>query len=945
MPPTRPRLEETSAEQLVAIDLETTGFDPAADRIIEIGAVRLTAERDGTIAETGRFVTFVDPGQTLPGAIVRITGIHDDDLVGAPPLDDAIGRLREFLGDGATLVGHNVGFDAAFLERAGLVPLPRLDTAELASILLPSAPSYALQRLAADEAIVPDAAHRALHDALTCASVLTALARRARDLPPLVLEECRAQAEVLGPAYAAFFERALLASWKVAEPISARPGDVVRGPDAISARPSGGERAPLADERRDKEEGPTGARATEGGTRRAGPQPGASPGRALMHPGASEDFAFLATRWPGYEERLEQVELAVAIERTFETGGVLVAEAGTGIGKSLAYLVPALRRAAMGERVVVSTHTLPLQDQLVRKDLPALQAALGTGIPVAVLKGRSNYLCPRRWQIFRGAASTRDEVRLALKTLVWRTSTESGDRAEINLMGGEGALWPRISSDDETCDGRRCARVAGGCYLQRARERAASSGIVVVNHALLLYDARMRNALLPEADHAVVDEAHHLEDVASDVFGYRLEDARLRRDLDRVARSPLVIEALRDERGERAEALRADVEKARERGAETFAALAALLPGDVPGGDDKLRITGALRASDDRWLPVEIAAERLADSLAAILTECERLEGAASLEEEDQRDELAAAAVEIMGTRLAIARGIHDPRPGDIVWLAVQGDRSTGLYVAPEHVGAALRRSLVDRYRSVVMTSATLAVAGSMDFTLDRYGLRDVANTLVLGSSFDHAGRSVLIVPNDVAYPSDAAFASDVAVTVEEIARAIGGRTLVLFTSHTAMREVAALIEPLEDEGIAVLAQGLGGSRRAIVERFAQGGAVLLGTQSFWEGVDLPGDLLRCVVIAKLPFAVPDDPLVAGRSERYEDPFREFQVPRAALRLRQGFGRLLRTRTDRGAVVLMDRRVLERDYGPTFIASLPDVRVRRVEREGIADLVAHAGGA
>ncbi|MBI2773939.1 MAG: hypothetical protein HYX56_05560 [Chloroflexi bacterium] len=900
------------------------------DGIVEIGAVRLVPSADGELAPGDRFVTLVDPGQSLGSAVARLTGIANADLVGAPTPAAVIEALRRFLGQEATLVGHNVGFDAGFLENAGLGRLPRLDTAELASILLPGAPSYALQRLAADEAIVPEAAHRALHDALTCASVLTALAHRARSLPPLILEECRGQAELLGLAYVAFFERALSAAlkttWMEAQPSSARPGDVAGEP---------GSRMRQRGEQTERAEGGQGRGSPE---RRAGETPappaGASPGRALL------SFRRLEGSMPGYEERPEQIELATAIERTFETGGVLVAEAGTGIGKSLAYLVPALARAEMGERVIVSTHTLPLQDQLVRKDLPALQDALGTDVPVAVLKGRSNYLCPRRWQAFRTSAATREEARLALKTLVWRTTTETGDRAELNLMGGEGALWSRISSDDETCDGRRCARVPGGCYLQRARERAANAGILVVNHALLLYDARLRSALMPEADHAVVDEAHHLEDVASDVFGYRLEDVRLRRDLDRVGRSALVIAALKDERVDRAELLRDAIAKARERAEETFGTLAALVPAE--SGEDRLRITGALRASDDRWLPVELAAERLADALAEVVSTGERLTASAALEEEDLKDELAAATVEIVGTRIAIARGIHDPRGGDIVWIARQSDGTPGLYVAPGHVGATLRRALVDRFRSVVMTSATLAVAGSLSFTLERFGLSDVAGTLVLGSSFDHAQRSVVVVPTDVAYPRDVEFASDVASTVTEVARVLCGRTLVLFTSHSAMREVSALLEPLEDEGIAVLTQGLGGSRRAIVDRFKAGGAVLLGTQSFWEGVDLPGELLRCVVIAKLPFAVPDDPLVAGRSERYDDPFREFLLPQAALRLRQGYGRLLRTRTDRGAVVLMDKRVVEREYGATFIASLPDVRVRRVPREEVAAIVAEA---
>lgn len=842
--------------------------------------------RDGSgdLVAADTFVTFVDPGRTLDPAISRLTGIRPVDLEGAPALGDAVRGLSDFLGGNATLLGHNVGFDAAFLERAGLSEgLPRLDTAELASIVLPTASSYALQRLAADEAILPEAAHRALHDALTCAGVLNALARRARALPPQVLEECRQQSALLGPAYVEFFEQALLSAWQV----GAEPADA-----------------------------------------------GASP----------IDLAFrdLARVMPGYEDRPEQREMARAVDQTFEDGGVLVVEAGTGIGKSLAYLVPAIQRAVRGERTIVSTYTLPLQEQLVRKDLPALQAALGTEVPVAILKGRSHYLCPRRWQTFRGTLATRDEVRLALKVLVWRLTTETGDRTELNLFGGESALWPRISSDDESCDGSRCSRVAGGCYLQRAREQAANAGIVVVNHALLLYDARMRSALLPAAEHVVVDEAHHLEDVAADVFGYRLEEHRVRRDLDRVARSPLVIAALKDDRVELAEAVRAEVERCRVAADETFGLLGAVLP---TGADEKLRITTALRASDDRWLAVELAAERLADALAGTVGASDRLGTRASAEEEDMRDELAGGALEVSGNRTAIARGIHDPRQGDIVWLNVDpGSRSTSLFVAPGHVGSLVRRALIERYDSVVMTSATLAVAGSLDFTVERFGISDVAATLILGSPFDHARQASLVVANDIAYPHEPTFAGEVAGVVGEIARTIGGRTLVLFTSHASMREVSALLEPLESEGLAVLTQGLGGSRRSIVERFTLGGAVLLGTQSFWEGVDLPGDLLLCVVIVKLPFAVPDDPLVAGRSERYEDPFREFQVPQAALRLRQGFGRLIRSKTDRGAVVLLDRRVLEREYGATFLASLPDVRARRAATSSVPALVAEAAG-
>jgi Rad3-related DNA helicase len=860
--------------------------------------VRLTA--DG--AEPGeRFSTFVDPGRDIGSTITRLTGIRDADLIGAPPVADAIARFAAFAGDG-TFVGHNVDFDLSFLEQNGLAPgALRLDTADLASMLLPSAPSYALQRLAADGGIVPAAAHRALDDALTCAAVLATLASRARALPPALLEEARAYAAAIGPAAEQFFADAL--------------GQSLRHSWAGAAFSASGT--------------DLGVRPRLAGPAWAGPP--ATDAATVLSPGGP-----FAAAMAGFEDRPEQRQLAIEIERTMATGGVLVAEAGTGVGKSIAYLVPALGRALAGERVIVSTHTLPLQDQLVRKDLPDLQAALGTSVRVAVLKGRSNYLCPRRWQLFRTQVTTREEARLALKTLIWRTTTTSGDRAELNLLGGESALWSRVSADDETCTSRRCAATRGGCYLERARGAAAEAGIVVVNHALLLHDARGGGNLLPEAEHVVIDEAHHLEEVASEVFGFKLETWRTRRDLDRIAHSPLVMTALKSDDPalvDAAQTLRQEVARATATSDETFTALGTLLP----EGTDRLRITAGFRASDDRWLPIELVAERLADALAGIRAAGDRL--AARGGDEDELTEHESAMKELIGEQGAIEHGIHRPKPGEIAWLE-RPTEGLGLYVALAHVGGALRRTLIDRHRSVVMTSATLGVAGTMTFTVDRLGVSDIAGALRVGSPFDHANQAVLIVPSDIALPHDEHFAEEAALIVGDVARALGGRTLVLFTSHAAMREVGAQLAGLEDTGIAVLTQGVDGSRRAILERFAAGGSVLLGTQSFWEGVDLPGDQLRCVIIAKLPFPVPDDPLIQGRSERYDDPFREYQLPLAALRLRQGYGRLIRSKTDRGAVVLLDRRVILQDYGPTFLASLPAVRVQRIPSDGISVIVA-----
>jgi predicted DnaQ family exonuclease/DinG family helicase len=809
--------------------------------------------------------------------------------------------------DGAPcLVGHNVGFDVSFLERSGMpAGAERIDTAELASIVLPSASSYALQRLAADAAISPESAHRALDDAVTAALVLGHLARIARELPPLILSEIGAVSALLGVAPAEFF-----------------------GDAAANAT-----RNAWLEDRREL------TTADDEGTDSSAP-PQSSP-RAVSALTVEEVFAAdgpLARSMATYEDRPEQRELAAAIERTLADGGALVAEAGTGVGKSIAYIVPLLGAAAAGERAIVSTHTLPLQDQLVRKDIPAAQAALGTELKVAVLKGRANYLCPRRWQIFRGAVETREEARLLCKTLVWRSATETGDRAELNLMSGEGELWSRISANDETCDQRRCKRTPGGCYLQRAREAAADAAVVVVNHALLLQDARMRGALLPQAEIVVIDEAHRLEDVATDAFGLELAEPRLRRDLSRVSHATAVTSALRDPgRSTSAERIRAEVERALERTDELFGALGQLLATPAGPAEDRIRVTAGLRASDDRWLPVELAGERLADALAGIGFGADSLAGLGG--DEDELAELANAMAEVAAARNAIGRGVHDPRANDVVWVDRDNDGALVLHVAQTHLGGVLRRWLVDAHRSVVFTSATLSVAGSFAFALDRFGIGDIADFISVGSPFDHRRQALLVLPDDIALPGDERFAEDAARTIEDVARELGGRTLVLFTAHQSLRDVAARLGALEQEGLAVLVQGVDGSRRALLERFAQGRALLLGTQSFWEGVDLPGDILRCVVIARLPFSVPDDPLIQGRAERYDDPFAEFQLPQAALRLRQGFGRLIRTKSDYGAVILLDRRIVTKDYGEVLLASLPDARTEKLARDAIAGRV------
>ena len=362
------------------------------------------------------------------------------------------------------------------------------------------------------------------------------------------------------------------------------------------------------------------------------------------------------------------------------------------------------------------------------------------------------------------------------------------------------------------------------CYLQRAREAAADAGIVVVNHALLLQDARMRGALLPQAEHVVIDEAHRLEDVATDAFGLELYEPRFRRDLQRVAHSLAVTSALRDPaRAEPAERIRTEIERAVERTTEVFDALGALLvPADGPP-EERMRITAGLRASDERWLPVELAGERLADAIAGVAFAAERIRNLGG----DELAELEAAMGELAGARAAITRGLHDPRLSDIVWLERDNDGALALHVAQTHLGGVIRTTIVNTHRAVVFTSATLAVAGSFDFALDRFGIADVAEPLAVGSPFDHQRQALLVLPTDIVLPGEERFIEEAARLIEDVARALEGRTLVLFTSHATLRDAAARLGALETEGLAVLTQGIDGSRRALLEAITRSGSRL----------------------------------------------------------------------------------------------------------------------
>ncbi|HEX8968803.1 MAG TPA: helicase C-terminal domain-containing protein [Chloroflexota bacterium] len=673
--------------------------------------------------------------------------------------------------------------------------------------------------------------------------------------------------------------------------------------------------------------------------------------------------AGIARALPGYEARHEQVSMARLVADALNTGGQLLLEAGTGTGKSLAYLLPAALSAARNQqRVVISTATTTLQDQLFEHDLPLVQAGLGDGgrqqpLRATVLKGRTNYLCLRRWQMLLHAADLSPADRtLLIKTLFWLPQTATGDRAELTLSSAEEEAWQRLSAVAEACTPLRCPyHRIGVCFLARARRAAEESHVVIANHALLLSDLASRSRVVPDHEVLIVDEAHHLEDEATHQLGWRLGERELLSRLERLwspGQGGAVPEALGVIAAGSGLRLPTDLGPAVERGEQAvqqlgaairrlFEGLAHLLddPELVSGGADDaaLRITAAVRAGsgwqalEHIWAEAGAHHQALERTLVEIVAELEGLPDAPEAAR-DLGAELAGQLDYWRDIRRRLQACVHQPGPGTVHWVSGGSRfRSAWLNAAPIDVASLLRDRLFATPETSVLVSATLAIGGSFEYVKRRLGLEDAA-AHALGSPFDYARAALLYVPNDLPDPTQPGYQAVVERTILDVIARLQGRTLVLFTSRAHLKTTyLAVRDQLAAQGIRLMAQGIDeSSRTRLLERFRGGSRVaLFGTNAFWEGIDVVGEALSCVMVTRLPFAVPTDPVYAARAEQFDDPFSQYAVPQAVLRLKQGFGRLIRSRTDRGAVIVLDRRLVTRFYGQVFLRSLPACSVKQ----------------
>jgi ATP-dependent DNA helicase DinG len=909
---------------IVAIDIETTGLSQDRDVIIEIGAVKFKGHR-----VEDEWTSLINPGRHIPEFITGLTGISDVEVRSAPRLMDVAPSLEAFAED-APIVGHNVRFDLGFLQKAGLFEYNDvIDTYELASVLMPTASRYNLGSLGKQLGILLPATHRALDDAKVTMAAFNRLLEMARELPLELVDEIVRLSEPL----------AWDAGWLFHEVIRNQSRQGVQ-----SKRVKKKDTGAWFDESKypplDNPEKPIPLNVDEVAS-------------ILEYGGPFSQY------FESFEQRPEQVDMLRAVTNSLSYGNHLMVEAGTGVGKSFAYLVPtALFALQNNTRVVVSTNTINLQDQLIQRDLPNLCQALNLDFRYSVLKGRSNYLCPRRLENLRHfGPRTVDEMRVLAKVMVWQMTNQSGDRSELNLTGpAEREVWVRMSAEDDACTTETCMKRTGGaCPFHRAKTASQSAHVLVVNHALLLSDIATGSKVLPEYSHLIIDEGHHLESATTNALSFKLTQYDLERMMKEIGGSKAGVlghiltetkDVLRpsdfgllQKKISQATDMAFRLEQMNREFFNTLSEFARLQREGQPQSNYawQARVLPATRTLP-HWEEVEMVWETTGTALRMLLIALEEIySGVADLYAEghdnlqDVMADLSNVARRLGEAEANVTGMVSKPNSGLVYWIEVQPNgNKLALNAAPLSVGALVEKYIWHEKQSVILTSATLTTHGEFQYLRNTLGA-DEAEEMQLGSPYDYESAALLYIANDIPEPNAPGYQQQIERTIINTAKASGGRMLVLFTSYAALKKTSqAITGPLAHEEIYVYEQGDGASPNALLESFkATERAVLLGTKSFWEGVDVPGESLSIVMITKLPFDVPTDPLIAARSEMYEDSFQQYYLPEAILKFRQGFGRLIRTQSDRGVVAILDRRVLTKQYGRLFLESLPQCTARQ----------------
>lgn len=942
--------------KFAVLDFETTGLSADKDHIIQIGLAHV--DEAGAIGSVYR--SFVKPEGTIPDEIKRLTGIKDEDVAGAPYLEDMLRELVPQLHD-VILVGHSVEFDYKFLQaaldRSGYLPFTGrlLDTLELSRILFPTQSSYALSHLTHALGIGHDRPHQADSDALATAELFALCINKLRYLPMFTLGRLSNMFDPERSDLGWFIAHVL--AWRETQPY-------MEETDIRHFRQFAMKVTDWGEEGADRERENNAAAAME-----------------ILRDMNFDEYiehvrANLKELLPAYESREGQSIMFREVMEALQDDAHLLVEAGTGTGKSLGYLLPSLYYGLKeSKKIVVSTHTIQLQEQLRDRDLPLLQKVLPMPFQAAVFKGRNNYLCLRKFenrQQIPDHALNREEAIVRGGMTVWLGETLRGEAEELNIGGRNKDEWDIVASDAASCLNRACPWFRK-CFYHRARHEAGKADLVITNHALLFTDLRAEHRLLPAYERLVVDEAHHLEEVATNHLGQKTGHSALVVPLQRLmkdARSGLIPQLIGSisaisvvEASEWVEKLELvvpklhEIREAWERWMEALYALLAAYSAADETGSLTLRLKP--EALPQEWESLSVDGNNVIQLLSDVIRPLEKLaaeirESTDELTMQGMMTDLSGVLKDLQNIRADVQSFTSLGKSEFVYWLEGHYQyrgRSVWIYGAPADVSDLLKEGVFDRKSSVVMTSATLTVDKSFRYVTEQLGLdgaeRDgKLKTALLPSPFKYREQALVLIPRD--FPTikgkdgDAKFVSALTESLAEAAKTVGGRMLVLFTSNRMLRTVYDPLKlMLESSGIQVLGQGVdAGSRSRLTQQFMSNPAsVLLGTSSFWEGIDLPGDALTCLAIVRLPFQPPNHPVAEAKAEKLQaenkSPFMKLSLPQAVIKFKQGFGRLVRTATDRGIVLLYDTRVIDTNYGKYFLYSLPGPKMEHLPTDGI----------
>ncbi|AWB44977.1 ATP-dependent helicase DinG [Paenibacillus sp. CAA11] len=930
------------------LDFETTG-NQSSDKIIQVGLAII----DHDLQVTQVYGSYVNPGMPIPPFITGLTGITDEDVAQAPGIEEVMMEVVPMLDD-VVLVGHNVAFDFNFLQNAldqsGYLPFTGriLDTMDFLKICFPSLTSYQLGLVSAEFGLEHDRPHQADSDALATALIFLKCLEELEALPLITLQRLSDLFAGEDSDLGWFFDA--LVQQRESEALQTTDSDgftyyrqfALQAEDWMDILPA----------RMNEEKNPLEGVSFDGFLE-------------LVRERLREKLT-------NYEERDAQNLMLHEVMKAFEEDKHLLVEAGTGTGKSLGYLLPAIYSAVKtGEKVMVSTHTINLQEQLRERDLPLLTETVPFPFRAAVFKGRQHYLCLRKFEHKinrRDFANPKEEAITAGQMIVWLTQTQNGDDEELNLGRG-GDFWESVASESDSCLGRSCPWFRK-CFYHRAKHEAGVSDVVITNHSKLFTDIQAGHQLLPSYERLVIDEAHHLEDVAGKHLGLHMKYftiihtlTRLYKD-SRTGQLPNLRMQLQSTGTEKAlewssviDTLYPPLIEVKESWDRLSDLLFGLMPerSDAAPGEPGQFVQRLLPMKKPKnWDQLQVLENQIHISISEVVRKGERMLSEIKDEQEDYGSEglltdLGGLFKDLGALRDTLRFFMKLDSEDTVYWLEGNGhyrSKSLQLYAVPIEVSEQLKAYFFDKKKSVVMTSATLSVDKSFQYMIDQLGLQEAAEqdrliTSMLPSPFRYREQALLVIPRD--FPSvkgsvgDEHFIQTLAGSLADSAIATQGRMLVLFTSYRMLRQVYdPLKERLSAHGISVIGQGVdSGSRTKLTRRFqSKEASVLLGTSSFWEGVDIPGEALTSLAIVRLPFQPPNHPLVEAKSERLQqqkkNPFMKLSVPQAVIRFKQGFGRLVRSSKDRGIVIVYDTRILESYYGKYFLYSLPGPKMEHM---------------